>query len=554
MKLQDLKSIELKAIEIPERISTPDWVDNNILYNRIFGAFCRINPELSCMEDKRFIKNVFTCIRESGGKDLLTNNSDLVNFVKKDKEIQKWRNWYQTQKDIKVEYRKIHKDEIKKENEERKEKYGFAIVNGIREPLQSWILEPEGIFFGRGDCPYSGMWKKETSIEDVIVNTNSKNLPIVIKDKKEINLKNYKVSWDPTNHTCATYKILIGVPNKDENIIKPKHTVYKNIMFGSTSSIKKEGQSKKYNAASVLGKSYEKILKQIEKDFNNNKNLDTVIAVYMLFQKGIRIGQRNPTNNGTKGLLSLEWNKDVKRIDNKIKFDFYGKDSVHDISFIESDFSDQIEKCWSNSIKLNTTKEEIENYISNIVPELKNIFTPKLCRTAVAAYTMQKALESVNKKYSLTKDSNDTLKKIAFEEANMEVAKRLNHQKGVNKVAEQKRKEKFKENQLKLKEREIKTKELIKKRQDKIKELQSKNGSKDQIKKLKEMIEKSKMNLNNSKLKESFKEQNQNFTSSTSKGAYIDPTIVKEWSELVNLPLEKIYSKTQLEQFKDYFN
>lgn len=554
MKLQDLKSIELKAFEIPDHIPVPEWANPNKISDRIFGAFCRINPELPCMEDKRFIKRVFTCIKKAGGKDLLSNNEDLVTFVKTNKEIQQWRKWYQIQKDNKAEYRKIHKEEIKKENEERKSKYGTALVNGIEEPLQSWLLEPEGIFFGRGDCPYSGMWKKETSIEDVIVNTNSKNLPIVIEDKKETTLKNYQVNWDPTNHTCATYKILIGIPNEEGNIVKPKHTVYKNIMFSSTSSIKKEGQSKKYNAASILGKSYEKILKQLEKDFKDNKNLNTVTAVYMLFQKGIRIGQKTSTTNGTKGLLSLEWNKDVKRVDNKIKFDFYGKDSVHDISFIETDFSDQIEKCWSKSIKLNTTKEEIENYISNIVPELKDVFTPKLCRTAVAAYTMQKALENVNKKYSLTKDSNDTLKKIAFEEANMEVAKRLNHQKGVNKVAEQKRKEKFKENQLKLKEREAKTKELIQKRQEKIKELQSKKDSKEQIKKLKDMIEKSKMNLNNSKLKESFKEQNQNFTSSTSKGAYIDPTIVKDWAELINLPLEKIYSKTQLEQFKDYFN
>lgn len=544
MKLESLKSIELKAIEFPEKVQTPEWVDNNKLSNRIFGAFCRINPELPCMEDKRFIKNVFTCIKEAGGKDF-TKNTDLVNFVKTDKEIKKWRDWYQKEKDKKAEYRKTHKDEIKKENDERKLKYGKALVDGIEEPLQSWIVEPEGIFFGRGDCPYTGMWKKAISEEDIIVNTNSKKLPTVIRDKKEVNSKKYKVEWNPNNHSCATYKILIGIPNKVGEIVKVKHTSYKNIMFGATSSIKKEGQSKKYEAASVLGDYYEKILKQIAINFKNNKDLDTVIAVYLLFQKGIRIGQKNPTNNGTKGLLSLEWNKDVKRKDDKIKFDFYGKDSVHDISFIETVYAEKIEKVWSESIKLNTTKEEIENYISNIIPELKGVFTPKLARTAVAAYTTKKALDEMVNKYKITKDSSIIIKKIAFDEAVMQVARRLNHQRGVNKVAEEKRKIKFKESENKLKERELKVKEQIAKKEEKIKTLKDKN----KIKELKESIKISKEKIKQAELKLESKERNQNFTASTALSAYIDSSIVFDWCEKFDVPVEKIYSKSQLEKF-----
>lgn len=544
MKLKELKSIELKAIEFPEKVQTPDWVDNDKLSNRIFGAFCRINPELPCMEDKRFIKNVFTCIKEAGGEDF-TKNTDLVSFVKTDKEIQKWRNWYQVEKNKKAEYRKVHKDEIKKENDERKIKYGKALVDGIEEPLQSWIVEPEGIFFGRGDCPYTGMWKKAINEEDVIVNTNSKKLPIVIRNKTEFNSKNYKIEWNPNNHSCATYKILIGIPNEAGEIHKIKHTSYKNIMFGNTSSIKKEGQSKKYEAASVLGDYYEKILKQIDSDFAKNKNLDTATAVYLLFQKGIRIGQKNPTNNGTKGLLSLEWNKDVKRKDDKIKFDFYGKDSVHDISFIETNYAEKIEKVWSKSVKLNTTKIEIENYISDIIPELKNIFTPKLARTAVAAYTTKKALAEMVDKYKIKKESSIAIKKIAFDEAVMQVARRLNHQRGVNKIAEEKRRLKFKESENKLKERELKVEEQIAKKEERIKTLKDKN----KIKELKEAIKISKEKIKQAELKLESKERNQNFTASTALNAYIDSSIIFDWCEKFDMPIEKIYSKSQLEKF-----
>ena len=80
MKLQDLTSVEIKGIGIPARIPVPPFADKNKLSDRIFGAFCRINPELPCMQDTKFIKRVFTCIASAGGKDF-TKYPDLVNFV-----------------------------------------------------------------------------------------------------------------------------------------------------------------------------------------------------------------------------------------------------------------------------------------------------------------------------------------------------------------------------------------------------------------------------------------------------------------------------------------
>lgn len=555
MKLQNLKSIELKAFEIPDQIPVPEWANQNKISDRIFGAFCRINPELPCMEDKKFIKRVFTCIKKSGGKDLISNNEDLVTFVKTNKDIQMWRKWYQTQKDQKAEYRKLHKNEIKKENEERKAKYGTALVNGIEEPLGSWVVEPESIFFGRGDSPLSGLWKQAVKEEDVIVNTNSKNLPIVIKDKKETTSKKYKVEWNPEAHIAASYKILVGYPNPEGIIEKPEYIIHKNIMFGASSSIKKEGQSKKYAASSELGKAYEKILKQIDSNIKSKKDLDTTIAIFFLFEKGIRIGQKNPTKNNTKGLLSLEWGKDVKRVDNKIKFDFYGKDSVHDLSVIETEYTPIIESVWSKSKKLNTTKEEIKNFIGKIVPEIADIFTPKLARTAVAAYTTNNALEEMVEKYKVTKDTPIAIKKIVVDEAIMKVAKRLNHQRGVNKVVEEKRKAKFKEEENKLNDRKNKVKEQIKEKEEKIESLKKSTSKvivttrKERIKSLKESIEKLKNNLKTSELKLDSKERNQNFTGSTAKNAYIDPQILKNFCNEYNLPLEKVYTKTQIKQF-----
>lgn len=556
MKLEALKSVEIKAIEFPDGIPVPPFADSNKLSDRMFGAFCRINPELSCMQDETFIKRAFECIAAAGGRNLPveTKGLKLPTFVEQDKEIKKWRNWYAEEKEKKAAYRKANKEKIAEENKAKKEKYGKVLVNGVEEPLQSWQVEPEGFFFGRGDSPLSGYWKMST---DILLNTNSKNLPIALFTEDGVTTeKPYKwnVKWNPDNHAAATYNVLVGIPTADGKMKKVLDTKYKMIAFGASSSVKKEGREKKFAAGAELGKSYKKVLDVLEKDFNSKKidDLGTTIAVFFLFEKGIRIGGKKETKNGTKGLLSLVWGKDVKRVGNKIKFDFYGKDSVRDLSEIETVYAEKIEEHWSKFKQLNTDKSDVKEYVANIVPSLDGIFTPKLARTAVAAYTAQIALEEMEKKYKITKDSTIAMKKLALDEATMMVARRLNHQKGVNKVAEEKRKAKFKESEAALKEREAKMKEAIAKKEEKIK-LAKKKGDKEKVKALKEQIDKSKAKLEQAKLSLSSKEKNQNFTSSTAKGAYIDPSILADWCNKVDLPIEKVYSKAQLEQFENFF-
>lgn len=565
MKLEPMKSLEFAAVEVPGLIPVPPFADGSLLYNRIFGDFCRRNPELPCFQDENWIKHVFECIEAAGGPDWLTKSRhlNLPAFVNEDPEIKKWRVWYAEVKAAK-DADKEGKEKTKEANKLRKEKYGFAIVDGKKEPLQSWVLEPEGIYAGRPGCPYAGYWKMAVTADDVVLNTNSEKHPVLISGDEVINYVDPKTKkskwhneWRPESHHCADYPSIVGVPNAQGGMIKVYSSTRKKIMFSAKSSVKTEGQMKKYDAGAELGESYGKILENVKNDFNSKKakDLGTVIAVFLLFEKGIRIGEKKATTNGTKGLLSLVWGKDVKRSGNKIKFDFLGKDSVHDVSEIETEFAAKIEEHWKEFGQLKTDKNDIKAYIGAIVPELDGIFSPKLARTAVAAYTMTNALEEAVKKFHVTKDSPIALKKLAFEEANMEVAKRLNHQRGVNKVAEEKRKAKFAEKEENLKEREAKVEETIAKREAKIKALKAakKEGWKDKVKKLQEQNENTKQKYDIAKMNLSQKEKTQNFTASTSKGAYIDPAIVSKWCRKIDMPLERIYSKTQIEQFEKLF-
>jgi DNA topoisomerase-1 len=54
---------------------------------------------------------------------------------------------------------KEEKEQERVEKENLREKYGFAIVDGVKEKMANYILEPPGLFRGRGDHPRMGCIK-----------------------------------------------------------------------------------------------------------------------------------------------------------------------------------------------------------------------------------------------------------------------------------------------------------------------------------------------------------------------------------------------------------
>ncbi len=53
---------------------------------------------------------------------------------------------------------------------ELKEKFGYATVDGVRTEIANWVVEPPGLFMGRGQHPMRGHWKPRITEEDVILN------------------------------------------------------------------------------------------------------------------------------------------------------------------------------------------------------------------------------------------------------------------------------------------------------------------------------------------------------------------------------------------------
>lgn len=65
---------------------------------------------------------------------------------------------------------KEEKLKIKEENEGIATEYGVCVLDGHKEKIGNFRIEPPGLFRGRGDHPKMGMLKKRIFPEDVIIN------------------------------------------------------------------------------------------------------------------------------------------------------------------------------------------------------------------------------------------------------------------------------------------------------------------------------------------------------------------------------------------------
>ena len=65
---------------------------------------------------------------------------------------------------------KEQKQELKQENEKILEEYGFCLMDGHKQRVGNFKIEPPGLFRGRGDHPKMGKLKKRIRPEDIIIN------------------------------------------------------------------------------------------------------------------------------------------------------------------------------------------------------------------------------------------------------------------------------------------------------------------------------------------------------------------------------------------------
>jgi DNA topoisomerase-1 len=78
--------------------------------------------------------------------------------------------YFETQKEIRKSMTKEEKNELKEGKKAMDEKYGYAVIDGRREKIGNYRMEPPGLFRGRGDHPKTGRIKVRDSILLMSVN------------------------------------------------------------------------------------------------------------------------------------------------------------------------------------------------------------------------------------------------------------------------------------------------------------------------------------------------------------------------------------------------
>ena len=482
--------------------------------------------KLSSKEEQvlRFYANRILSEESGNVTDLWTKDKDFNNnyikslqkflrpeYKKLVKDIKKI-NWINFKKKIfENKNKKLTKDEKNKKKVfaiEKQRNYGYAILDGNKEMIANYTVEPMGIFYGRGKHPKRGIIKKQIIPEDVTINTG-------ILDDKPIAPKGHK--WkNIVNDTNGTW---LAKWKTGEGQIKY-------VWFSSAGKFKGTSNLKKYEKARKLNK----VLKNVRKVYTNDiesteiKKQQLGTVMYLIDHFGIRVGnEKGDDEADTVGASTLKVghiNTDKK---NHIILDFLGKDSIRfykDLSVPNNVYENMIlfikGKTKTKDLFDKISAKDINEYLKQFDKD----FSAKVFRTRLGSTIMNDALKTVK----IQKGSTKQKTKVLFNKANAKVADILNHARTMSKKAKdglKNDKEKLKEKKKQLKDAEKKGKGV--------------NAIKRTIESLKIKIE-SKSDI-------------MKVAITTSLNNYIDPRLVVSWCLKQNIEPSYVYSKKQMEDF-----
>ncbi len=484
-------------------------------------------------QDKVFQKNFtadFAKTLDSKFKKISYEDIDFSNAFKVvDKE-----------KDLKELMTKEEKKEQAKKRkeirEELKEKFGIAIMDGKEVEVGNYMAEPPGIFIGRGEHPLRGKWKPRVTAKDVTLNLG--------KEAKAPPGDWGKIIHDKDSMWLASWMDFLTQKRK--------------YVWLSDSSDLKQGRDKeKYEKAVKLEKEIEKIKKAMVKDMKDPKKRNVATACYLIYRTAMRVGdEKDEDEADTVGATTLR-KEHIKISANAIDFDFLGKDSVRWQETVKAVGDD---KTFQENLKIlidkkkpkdeifhDITSRHVNAYFSGIVKGL----TAKVFRTYLATTKVKNYL----------KDHDDVKKKSANEKlyhaklANLEAAIMCNHKRTIPKTFEQSLQKK--KDTLKKIENDkpwVKSQETLKKVEDKEAKTDAQKKTKtkriktlnDQIKnrkiKHKERVEKLKLQIDLS-------ERTRDYNLGTSLRNYIDPRVVKAWTDDMGAEWEKLYTSALQKKF-----
>ena len=445
------------------------------------------------------------------------------------------------EKDLKEMMTKEEKKEQAKKRKELREKlktkYGIAIMDGKKVEVGNYMAEPPGIFIGRGEHPLRGKWKLRVTAKDVTLNMD--------KEAK----KSMKGEWMEIVHDHDSMWLASWM-----DFLTQKR---KYVWLADSSDLKQGRDKEKYEKAVKLEKEIEKIKKAMVKDMKDPKKSNVATACYLIYRTAMRVGdEKDPDEADTVGATTLR-KEHIKITSDAIEFDFLGKDCVRwqetlkavgDDKQFQENLKKLIEKKKPNEeIFHNITSRDVNKYFSGIVKGLTaKVFRTYQATTVVKDYLM----EHDNIK---GKTANEKLYHAKM--ANLEAAKMCNHKRTIPKTFDQVLEKK--RDTIKNAEKDQpskKTQEALKKVESSLPKTETQKKSKEKrIKTLNGQIKKQKQKhkerVEKLKLQIDLSEKTRDYNLGTSLRNYIDPRVIKAWTDEVGVEWEKLYTAALQKKF-----
>ncbi|ESQ42921.1 hypothetical protein EUTSA_v10012622mg [Eutrema salsugineum] len=444
--------------------------------------------------------------------------------------------WYMQEKERKKQMNAEEKRLLKEEKLKLEEKYMWAVLDGVRERVGNFRVEPPGLFRGRGEHPKMGKLKKRIRPCDITINIGKEapvpECPIPGERWKEVKHDN-TVTWlafwnDPIN---------------------PKE--FKYVFLAASSALKGLSDKEKYEKARKLKDHIGHIRAAYTKDFSNKDVTKRQIAVatYLIDKLALRAGnEKDDDEADTVGCCTLK----VGNVDcippNKLKFDFLGKDSIQYVNTVEVEppVYKAIGQFQAGKSKTDDLFDELDTSKLNAhLKELMPGLTAKVFRTYNASITLDQMLSKE------TRDGEVPEKVVVYQQANKEVAIICNHQRTVSKshgAQVEKLAVKIEELREQIKELDIDLDRAMKGRTP----LMGSDGKRKRN--LTPEALKKKIMQTNSKIEKmerdmQTKEDMKTVALGTSKINYMDPRISVAWCKRHDVPIEKIFNKSLLAKF-----
>ncbi|MEM2888608.1 MAG: DNA topoisomerase I [Candidatus Bathyarchaeia archaeon] len=360
------------------------------------------------VNDKVFVNNFFSDFCEALGLNEKLEPTDfdfsaIINYLEKEKAAKL----------------SLSKDEKKKLAEERKklkeaikEKFGYAIVDGVKTEINNYVAEPSCIFMGRGRHPKRGCWKQGPNEEDIELNL-SPDAPLPPGG--------WKRTWQSDVMWVARWT--------DKLSGKMKY-----VWLAESSVPKQMREIQKFEKAKELQRNIERIKNHIMANLDSAdvKRRKTATVCYLIDRFKIRVGdEKDPDEADTVGASTLRPEHIKFGEGGKVTLHFLGKDSVPHI------FEDRLPenvirnlKEFSANAKSTLFNGVDSTRVSEFLGEVVSGLSAKVFRTYYASQAVKGKLDTTPVKV----EDPDHFKKYVATMANLEAAKTCNHKRTIPKT------------------------------------------------------------------------------------------------------------------------